>query len=337
MASVLKRDGMSLSEHAGIPPGGMRGFLRVLKETVSDWSRQRAPSMGAALAYYATFSIAPLLFIAITVAGLFFGPDAVSGAVFAQLAELMGSDGAKAIQEMLEHVSRPKTGALAAVVGIAALLLGASTVFAELQAALNVIWEVPPKSKGSSIWKFVRTRLLSFGMVLGLTFLVVVSLLLSAALALLGKWWGPVFAAWEPLAQILDMVVNVGVLTVAFAAIYKYMPRARIAWSDVWVGAAGTALLFTIGKFLIGLYLGKSSVASSFGIFASLAIVMLWVYYSAQIFLLGAEFTHAYATRYGSHCKLGKSGKPDPACEAEPGSREPPPLSPALAAQLRRR
>jgi membrane protein len=209
---------------------------------------------------------------------------------------------------MLQHVSRPKTGAMAAIVGVCVLLVGASTVFAELQAALDVIWQVPVKGKESGLWKFVRARLLSFGMVLGLAFLVVVSLLLSAALALLGKWWGPVFAAWEPFAQALDLALNLGMLTLAFAAIYKYMPRARIRWSDVWVGAFGTALLFTVGKFLIGLYLGKSSVASSFGIFASLAIVMLWVYYSAQIFLLGAQFTRVYATEHGSH--RGRGGDP---------------------------
>jgi membrane protein len=276
----------------------MKQWLALAKEAVTAWINDSAPSKGAALAYYATFSIAPLLFIAISVAGLFFGADAVQGAVFAQLADLMGENGAKAIEEMLARLERPSTGVWATVAGVAMLLLGASTVFAQLQSALDSIWQAPMAPKSSGLWEFLRARLLSFGMVLGMAFLIMVSLLFSTMVAAMGKWWGPYFG--ESLGHAVDLAVSFGLMVSVFALIYKYIPRARIAWRDVWVGAAVTAALFTIGKWAIGLYLGKSSIASGFGAFASLVIVMVWVYYSAQIFLLGAEFTWVYARHFGS-------------------------------------
>jgi len=279
-------------------------WIRMALDAVSAWWNDQAPSKGAALAYYSMFSIAPLIYLIIAIAGLVFGPEAVRGMVFAQIASLMGQNGAEAIEEMLAHVSEPKTGTWATVVSIAVLLFGASTVFGQLQTALDTIWRVPEAEKKreqeSGLWTFIRSRLLTFGMVLGLAFLVTVSLLLSSALSALGKWWAPFFGRWEAVAHLADIVVNFGVLTVVFAAIYKLMPRAQIQWRDVWVGALVTAVLFVIGKFLIGLYLGKSDVGSSFGAFGSLVIVMVWVYYSAQIFLLGAEFTWAYAHEAGS-------------------------------------
>jgi membrane protein len=205
---------------------------------------------------------------------------------------------------MLAHVSEPKTGTWATALSIAVLLFGASTVFGQLQTALDTIWRVPAAEKEhekrSGLWTFIRSRLLTFGMVLGLAFLVTVSLILSSALSALGKWWAPFFGRWETVAHLLDVVVNFGVLTVVFAAIYKLMPRATIHWRDVWVGSFVTVALFVVGKVLIGLYLGKSDVGSSFGAFGSLVIVMVWIYYSAQIFLLGAEFTWAYAHAAGS-------------------------------------
>jgi membrane protein len=289
-----------------VNPGTLlRGkWPRMTKDALSAWWNDQAPSKGAALAYYSMFSIAPLLFLIISIAGLVYGPDAVRGMVFDQIASLMGQNGAEAVEEMLANVSEPKTGAWATVVSIAVLLFGASTVFGQLQTALDTIWRVPEAEKQtdkeSGIWTFIRSRLLTFGMVLGLAFLVTVSLILSSALSALGKWWGPMFGQWEAIAYGLDIVVNFGVLTVVFAAIYKLMPRAHIEWRDVWVGGFATAVLFAIGKFLIGLYLGKSDVGSSFGAFGSLVIVMVWVYYSAQIFLLGAEFTWAYAHASGS-------------------------------------
>src|SRR4051812_13997942 len=296
--------------------------LDFIKELAASWSEQRVPSMGAALAYYAMFSIAPLLFIAISIAGLFFGAEAVRGAVFEQLAGLMGQNSAQAIQELIAHVSQPKTGVLGAAIGAAGLLLGASGVFAELQSAMDVIWRVPPQAKPSGIWGFVHTRLLTFGMVLGLGFLVVVSLLLSTALAALGKWWGGYLEGWQYLGQALDLVVNLLVLTGVFGAIFKFMPSRPVQWRDVWVGAAVTAILFTVGKFLIGLYLGKSSVASSFGAFGSVVIVMVWVYYSAQIFYLGAEFGWVYAHRFGSRRDQARIGisESKSLAESKPGS-----------------
>jgi len=290
-----------------------RQVIPLAKEAVSNWASDRAPSMGAAISYYSMFSIAPLLVIIIAVAGMFFGADAVRGAVFGQLADLMGENGAKAVEEMLAHAQEPRTGALATIASVFVLLLGASGVFGELQGALDRIWEVPAKVKENGLFKFLRARLLSLGMVVVMAFLITVSLVLSAALSALGKWWGPLFKGWEVVAHGLDLAVSFALLTAVFAAVYKVMPRAHIRWRDVWVGAAVTALLFSIGKFVIGLYLGKSSVASSFGTFGSLVIVMVWMYYSAQIFLLGAEFTWAYAHAFGSRKGRPQEIQPEPA------------------------
>ncbi len=267
----------------------------LIKQAVSDWSDDYAPSMGAALSYYTLFSIGPLLVIVIAVAGLFFGADAVRGALLAQISGLMGDQSAQAIQEMLAHASTPGQGGLATVVGAIVLLLGASSVFAELQNDLDRIWHVPEKIKPSGLWGLLRTRLLSFGMIMGLAFLLMVSLVISAVIAALGKWWGPYFGAWTVLAHALDIAVSLGLITVIFALIYKTMPSIPVHWREVWIGSIVTAVLFTIGKFLIGLYIGKSNVASSFGAFGSLALLMVWVYYSAQIFLFGAEFTRVHS------------------------------------------
>jgi membrane protein len=324
-------------------------WIRMVKDAVIAWWNDQAPSKGAALAYYSMFSIAPLLFLIISIAGLVYGPDAVRGMVFDQIASLMGQNGAEAIEEMLAHVSEPQTGIWATALSIAVLLFGASTVFGQLQTALDTIWRVPEeqkdKEKRSGIWTFVRSRLLTFGMVLGLAFLVTVSLILSSALSALGKWWGPIFGQWEAVAHVLDIVVNFGVLTAVFAAIYKLMPRAHIEWRDVWVGGFVTALLFVIGKVLIGLYLGKSDIGSSFGAFGSLVIVMVWIYYSAQIFLLGAEFTWVYAHESGSRRgqsphkeNLGeaKASTPSAVLAAEPMTVSTPGVSMAPMVERRR-
>jgi membrane protein len=283
--------------------------LRLLKESASSWSADYAPSMGAAISYYTLFSIAPLLIIVIAVAGMVFGDDAARGALFGQLAGLVGADGAKAIEELLEAADKPEQGAVATLISVFVLLLGATTVFNELQNALDRIWRAPARAKSSGIWNLLRTRLLSFGMVLGIAFLLLVSLVASAALAALGKFW--LFAGWEFLAHALDLVVSFALVTVMFALIYRYIPRVHVAWRDVWVGAAVTSLLFAVGKFLIGLYLGKSSVASAFGAAGSLVLVIVWVYYSAQIFLFGAEFTWVYAHAQGS-----RRGQPRPQAAA---------------------
>lgn len=270
------------------------------KKAVMSWLDDYAPSMGAALAYYTVFSIAPLLLIVISVAGLVFGEAAARGAIFEQLSGLMGQEGAMAVQGLLSSVNKPTEGIVATVTGVLLLVLGATTVFRELQDALDRIWRAPAQSANAGVWKMVRTRLLSFGLIMGIGFLLMVSLVASAAFAALGKWWAPVFGGWAQVGQVINFVFGFAVTVVGFAMIYKLMPRAQVQWMDVWVGAAVTALLFSIGKHLIGLYIGKSSVASGFGAAGSLVVVLVWVYYSAQIFLLGAEFTWVYAHEFGS-------------------------------------
>jgi len=272
-------------------------YLSLVKETAASWSADYAPSMGAALSYYSLFSIAPLLLIVIGIAGLVFGEDAARGAIFGQIQGLVGDESAKAVQSVLQAADKPKQGLLSTVIGLAVLLLGAMTVFGELQNALDRIWRAPARAATSGLWNLLRTRLLSFGMILGVAFLLMVSLVFSAALAALGKWWGPAFGS---LAHGVDLLVSFGLITVVFALIYRYIPRVHVAWHDVWLGAAVTSLLFAVGKFLIGLYLGKATVASTFGAAGSLVVLMVWMYYSAQIFLFGAEFTWVYAHRLGS-------------------------------------
>lgn len=272
----------------------------LIKRSVSAWIDDSAPSMGAAIAYYTLFSIAPLLVIVIAIAGVVFGTEAAQDAIVAQLEGLIGHEGAVAVQGLVKSGAEPGRGAIAAIVGAGTLFIGATTVFAELQSALDRIWEVPAGKQASGIWHLTRQRLLSFGMVLVLGLLMLVSLVVSAALTALGRWWGGLFEGWEAVLHVVNFAVSFAVVTGLFAAIYKIMPRADIAWRDVWIGAVVTALLFTLGKFLIGLYLGKSGVTAGFGAAGSLVVLLIWVYYSAQIFLLGAEFTWVYAHARGS-------------------------------------
>ena len=277
----------------------LKSLWALTRESVAQWSKDYAPSMGAALAYYTIFSIAPLLVIAIAVAGFVFGADAARGEIFGQLRGLIGDHGASAIQAAVASASQTGHGTFAAIAGIVALLLGATSVFNELQTDLDRIWDTP-KPEHAGIWGTIRTKVLSFGVVLGIGFLLLVSLVLSAVISALGKFWSGMFPGWHIVLQIVNFVVSFAFITGLFAMIYKLLPRRHIGWHDVWIGAAVTSLLFAVGKFLIGLYLGRSSVASSFGAAGSLVIVLLWVYYSAQIFLLGAEFTRAYSYRHGS-------------------------------------
>ncbi|USE78246.1 YihY/virulence factor BrkB family protein [Cupriavidus gilardii] len=280
--------------------GAVRNLYGLLKDTVSAWIDDYAPSMGAAIAYYTVFSVAPLLLIVISVAGVVFGAEAARGAIVTELQGFIGTEGAKAIEDMLAAVSEPATSTLTTLAGLVTLLIGATTVFAELQSALDRIWRVPERQKSSGLWGLLRARVLSFGMILGIGFLLIVSLLASAALAALSRGWAPLFGEEEALAHAVDFIFSLAVITTGFAMIYKIMPRARVRWPDVWLGALVTALLFTFGKFLIGLYIGKTGVASGYGAAGSLVVLLVWVYYSAQIFLLGAEFTWLYAHRYGS-------------------------------------
>jgi len=274
-------------------------WFQLVKTAVVAWKDDYAPSMGAALAYYTVFSLAPLLLIVISVAGLVFGAEAARGEIFSELRSMMGPAAAGAIEQMLASIRRPSDSLTAAAIGTAALLIGASTVFGELQDALDRIWRAPARGH-SGLWTVLRTRLLSFGMILGVAFLLMVSLVAGAAVAALGKWWGGFFSGWETTLQLINAVVGFGLSTLVFAMIYKLMPRVKVRWHDVWLGALVTSGLFTIGKFLIGLYIGKSGIASGFGAAGSIAIVFVWVYYSAQIFLLGAEFTWVYARTFGS-------------------------------------
>ena len=258
------------------------------------WMDDYAPSMGAALSYYTLFSLAPLLVLVIAIAGMVFGQDAAQGAIIAQLQGIMGQEGATAVQGLLQAAREPSTGIVASIVGGFLLLLGATAIFAELQTDLDRIWRVPAKDKPSGLWGWLRSRVLSFGLVLGLAFMLMVSLVVSAALAASSEWLsgGP---AKGVLASALNFAVSFGLFTLLFAMIYKIMPTAKISWHDVWMGAAVTALLFNVGKSLIGLYLAKSSVASGFGAAGSFVILVAWFYYSAQIFLFGAEYTWVYA------------------------------------------
>ncbi|MGH8772763.1 MAG: YihY/virulence factor BrkB family protein, partial [Burkholderiales bacterium] len=216
----------------------LRQLWNLLKDAASAWIADYAPSMGAALAYYTLFSIAPLLLIVIAVAGFFFGAEAARGEIFAQLQELIGDEGAIAIQGLLASASQPGRGAVAATVGVATLIIGATTVFAELQNDLDRIWRAPVRKNQSGIVALVRTRLLSFGMVLGIGFILLVSLVLSAAISALGQWWGPVFGGWEALLQVINLVVSLAIFTGLFAMIYKILPSVKISWHDVWIGAA---------------------------------------------------------------------------------------------------
>ena len=283
----------------------LASLYSLCRQAVNAWVDDYAPSMGAALAYYTLFSIAPLLLIVISIAGLVFGPDAARGEIFAQLRDLMGEEGAAAAQALLQSVNKPAKGVLGTVLGAVLLVVGAISVFGELQNALDRIWRAPGRAGTGGLLSLVRARLLSFGMVLGIGFLLILSLVASAAVAAVGKFAAPVFGIGALLVELLNLVVSFALVTVTFAMIYKIIPRVQIGWRDVWVGAAVTALLFAIGKSLIGLYLGRSTFASGFGAAGSLVVLLVWMYYSAQIFLLGAEFTWVYAHTQGSRSKLG--------------------------------
>jgi YihY family inner membrane protein len=256
--------------------------------------------MGAAIAYYTMFSIAPMLVIAIAVAGFIFGQEAAQGEIVAQLRGLIGTEGAIAIQGLLKSASEPAEGIFATTISIVTLVIGSTAVFAELQSALDRIWRIPAAAKQGGIWNLIRTRLLSFGLILGLGFMLMVSLVVSAALAALGQWWGGWFEGWEMVLQVLNLAISFFVFAGLFSVIYKFMPRVRLSWHDVWIGAVVTTALFIVGKYLIGLYLGTAGVSSGFGAAGSFALLLVWIYYSAQIFLLGAEFTWIYANNYGS-------------------------------------
>jgi membrane protein len=275
----------------------MADWLALVRETFTAWNQDKAPRLAAALAFYSIFSMAPLLVIVIAGAGLFFGEQAAEGQVFAALRGLVGVEAALSIQAILQNVRQTESGVLATVISLGTLLLGATGVFAELQDALNTIWAVPPRPK-RGVAQIVRERFTSFLIVVGIAALLFASLVISAVLSALEAFWGERLAGFA--SAPLDVGISFGITTVLFALIYKVLPDVYIAWRDVWLGAAFTAALFIVGKSLIGLYLGTSSVSSTYGAAGSLAVLLLWIFYSAQIFFLGAEFTKIYSTRRGS-------------------------------------
>lgn len=285
------------------PPMTVKDVRLLIDKSVNAWVDDYAPSMGAALAFYTLFSIAPLFIFIIALAGFIFGPDAAQGEIVAQLRGRIGADAAAVVQSLIKSVSRPTEGVIATIVSILTLFLGATSVFSEVQSALNRIWRMPDPARGGILSNLVRTRLLSFAMVLGLGVLLVLSLAFSTFLSVMGRWSNGWISGWQTLLQLANFVVSFTINAVIFAMIYKVMPRARIAWRDVAVGAMVTALLFETSKLLIGIYLGRSTVTSGFGAAGSLVLFLLWVYLSAQIFLLGAEFTWVYSHQHGSRAE----------------------------------
>jgi membrane protein len=268
-----------------------------LQQTFSQWSEHKDARLGAALAYYSIFSIGPLIVIAITIAGLVLGAEAVQVQVFGALHGLLGDSGTQAIDAMLKGANRPREGILATVIGVGALVFAAVGVVVQLKDALNTVWEVktPP---GSGVWRFVRTYIWSLAGVLSLGFLLLISMLLTAGLSAAGKYIAPYLP--EAMLQAAGFLASFAVISVLFAMMFKWLPDTPIQWRDVWLGAILTAALFEVGKFLIGLYIGKQGLESTYGAAASIVVVLIWVYYTAQLVLMGAEFTNVYARRYGS-------------------------------------
>jgi len=271
----------------------------LVKDTGTKWWEDKAPRLGASLAFYTMLSLAPLLIIVVAVAGLVFGREAARGGLGEELQNLAGPQGAQVAGVVLENASQqPGTGIFATVAGVVMLLFGATGVFIELQDALNTVWGVQPPP-GRGVWGFIKDRFLSFSMVLGVAFLLLVSLVFSTLLTAMGTYMGGLLPNWAAVLHVLHLLLSVGLLTLLFALMFKYLPDATIAWGDVWVGAAVTALLFTLGKFLIGLYLGSSGIGSTYGAAGSFAVFLIWVYYSAQILFVGAEFTRVWAEHHG--------------------------------------
>ncbi|GAB4450055.1 MAG: YihY/virulence factor BrkB family protein [Chloroflexi bacterium OHK40] len=295
----------------------------LLVESFKDWNEDKAPRLAAALAYYTIFSLAPLLIIAIALAGLFFGQDATRGEVLNQVESFIGREGAEAVDGLLQASNQPSAGTAAAVIGFATLLFGAAGVFGQLKDALNTIWEVTPEPN-QGLWSFLRSNLLSFAMVLAVGFLLLVSLLISTALNALGTVVAGTAFDRSILWQIVNFLVQAAITFGLFALIFKELPDAEIAWRDVLLGAAFTTILFAIGRFLISFYLARTATGSPFGAAGSLVVILVWVYFSAQILFFGAEFTQVYARRYGSRIRPSDNAVPvTEAMRAQQGMPDP--------------
>jgi membrane protein len=279
---------------------GLTDFWTLLKDSALAWNADGAASMGAAIAFYTVFSIAPLLIITMAIAGFFFGADAAQGQIYAQARSLLGEDGASALQGLVQSASQPGEGFAATILGLLFMAFGATGVFAELQSAMDRIWRAPVPENQSGLWILLRRRILTFGMLLAVAFLLLVSLTVSALISTIQTLWSPQSAGLEVVWQVMNFALSFLIISGLFALIFKLLPRVRVAWGDVAIGSVFTALLFNVGKFLIGLYIGKTGVVSGFGAAGTVIAMVLWVYYSAQIFLLGAEFTWLYAQRHGS-------------------------------------
>jgi membrane protein len=277
----------------------VKRYLDLFKQTWKEFGDDKAQRLGAGLAYYTVFSIAPLLLIAIAIAGMVFGQKAASGAIQQQLAGALGASTAKAVNEMIVSASKPKSGALATIIGVVTLLFGAAGVFGQLQDALDTIWNVE-RPKTSGFIGLIKDRFLSMAMVFGIGFMLLVTLVIDTAISAMGKWIGPHVPGGEAMLQIVQMIFSFGLVTVLFALTFRYLPHVRVAWKDVWFGAGLTSFLFVIGKFGLSLYIGKAAVGSAYGAAGSLVIILIWVYWSAQILFFGAEFTQVYARAEGS-------------------------------------
>ncbi|WP_197488977.1 YihY/virulence factor BrkB family protein [Planctomyces sp. SH-PL14] len=272
----------------------------LLKQTAAEWNEDRAPQLGAALAFYTALSLAPLLVLLLRIAAAIFGDDqAARLEIEHQTQSLMGEEGAEAIQAMIDNADDSQGGLVATILSLVTLLFGASGVFGQLQVSLNTIWEVEPKP-GRGVWGFVRDRFLSFAMVLGVAFLLLVSLVVSAGLTFATSYLQHFLGESQFLGGALNAIISTVVISVLFALMFKLLPDVKMAWKDVWLGAIVTAILFSLGKGAIGMYLGHSALSSSYGVAGSLVVLLVWVYYSAQILFFGAELTQVYANQYGS-------------------------------------
>ena len=306
----------------------MKKYLALFKQTFSEFSEDKAPRLGAALAYYTIFSLAPLLMIAIAIAGFVLGREAVQGQVAHQLSGVFGKTTADALNDMIKNAAKPKSGAIAAIIGIVTLLLGAAGVFGQLKDALNTIWNVEPKKSGG-VMGMIKQRFLSMAMVCGSGFLLLVSLLIDAAISAASNRLTS--GSEAAIFQVIQLIVSLAIITFVFAAIFKYLPDlpAKLPWKDVWFGAAFTAVLFVLGKFGLGLYIGKAAPGSSFGAAGSLVVLLIWIYWSAQILFFGAEFTQVYSRSHGSMKAQGSKAQQR---AREEGRRQPAALLPEHAA-----
>lgn len=284
----------------------LKAIWEILKETFSEWSEDNASRLAAALAYYTVFSIAPLLIIVIVVVGAVFGQSAVEGQIVTQIEGTVGENAAQLIETMLKNISERGSGLWATVIAIVTVLVGATGVFNQLQDALNTIWEVAPKP-GRGLKGMIQDRLISFLMILGIGLLLIATFILSASLAAIEGFLGDLVPDFFNLLQFGNAAISFGLTVLLFGMIYKVLPDVEISWRDVWVGATATAVLFTVGRYLIGLYLTRSSVSSAYGAAGSLVIILVWVYYSTQVILLGAEFTQVYARKRGSRILPAKN------------------------------